>query len=73
MRATNLSANLTFHGRTKHIEIDFCFVREKVANKFVKIRFIPSQDQVANGSTEAIPRWHLEEFKAQSLNLRKRM
>lgn len=29
--ATYLSANPVFHGRTKHIEMDFHFVRERVA------------------------------------------
>lgn len=30
--ATYMSANPRFHGRTKHIEVDFHFVRERVAN-----------------------------------------
>jgi hypothetical protein len=46
--ATYLSASPVFHGRMKHVEIDFHFVREQVARKLLDIWFISSQDQVAD-------------------------
>jgi histone deacetylase 1/2 len=58
--ATYLSAN---HARTKHIEIDYHFVRERVANRQLQIRFVHSGDQVADGFTKALPTRSLEEFK----------
>ena len=67
--ATYLSANPVFHARTKHIKIDFHFVRERVANKQLEIRFVHSKDQVADGFTKALPTRNLEEFK-RNLNLR---
>ena len=66
--ATYLSANPVFHARTKHIEVDFHFVRERVANKMLEVRFIPSGDQVADGFTKPLPVKQLEGFK-RHLNL----
>ncbi|KAJ0962982.1 hypothetical protein J5N97_028104 [Dioscorea zingiberensis] len=66
--ATYLSANPVFHARAKHIEIDFHFVRERVAKKQLNIRFVSSKDQIADGFTKALPVQRLEEFK-RNLNL----
>lgn len=52
--ATYLSANPVFHARTKHIEIDFYFVRERVAKKKLEIPFISSKDQIVDGFTKAL-------------------
>ena len=52
--ATYLSANLAFHARTKHVEVDFYFVREKVAGGKLSIQFISTHDQIANIFTKPL-------------------
>ena len=68
--ATYLSANPVFHARTKHIEVDFHFVRERVARKLLEIRFIPTRDQLADGFTKPLSERRLDEF-IYNLNLGK--
>ena len=68
--AKYLSANPVFHARTKHIEVDFHFVRERVTQKLLEIEFVPSGDQIANGFTKALSVRLLENFKT-NLNLRR--
>jgi histone deacetylase 1/2 len=53
--ATYLSANLVFHARTKHVEVDYHFVRDRVAKKEIQIRFISSQDQLVDVFTKSLP------------------
>jgi histone deacetylase 1/2 len=61
--ATFLAANPMFHARMKHIEIDFHFVREKVAAGTLKVRFISSRDQLADIFTKALGRDMFDRLK----------
>jgi histone deacetylase 1/2 len=53
--ATYLSANPIFQACIKHVEVDYHFVRDRVAKKEIQIRFIPSHDQLADVFTKPLP------------------
>jgi hypothetical protein len=65
--ATYLATNLVFHGRTKHVEVDFHFVRERVANKLLDVRLISKHDQIANGFTKLVTTFFQKKQEGVSL------
>lgn len=48
LNASALASNPVYHARTKHIELDAHFVRDKVLDNQLKIQYIPSADQTAD-------------------------
>jgi hypothetical protein len=63
-----MTVNPRFHGRTKHIEVNFHFVREHVAYRQLDVRFISSADQLADAFTKSLPAAKLDLF-CHNLNL----
>lgn len=53
--AAALASNLVFHQRTKHIETNNHFVRDKVLQGAIDIWFVPTHDQVADIFTKPVP------------------
>lgn len=52
--AVYLSSNPVLHSRTKHVALDYHFVREQVQNGTIAIRFISSADQIADILTKPL-------------------
>lgn len=67
--ATYPSVNPMFHARTKHIEVDFHFVRELVARKSLEVRFISSKDQTIDIFRKVVARFSFVSI-CHNLNLR---
>jgi hypothetical protein len=42
------------HGRSKHIDTRFHFIREQVTNGMVEVQYCPTEVQLADGFTKAI-------------------
>ncbi|XP_019161171.1 PREDICTED: uncharacterized protein LOC109157787 [Ipomoea nil] len=52
--ATYLCANPIFYARTKHVEIDYHFVRVTVAKEEIQVNFISTKDQLADNFNKII-------------------
>ena len=53
--ATKLAKNLIQHGRSKHIDIGFHFIRDHLKKKIVNLEYCSTTEQVANIFTKALP------------------
>jgi hypothetical protein len=62
--AVYMSANPVHHRRTKHIELDIHFVREKVAIGDVRVLHVPSSSQFADIFTKGLPTLLFREFRS---------
>ena len=49
-----LAKNAVYHSRTKHIDIQHHFVREKVDNEDVKIVYCPTEEMIADVLTKGL-------------------
>jgi len=49
-----LAKNPQFHGRAKHIDIKYHFIREQVTNGNIELKYCKSEDMVADIMTKAL-------------------
>ena len=61
--AIELAKNPVHHERSKHIDVRFHFIREKVKKGDMRMIHVASQDQVADIFTKPLPTALFENFK----------
>ncbi|KAG9444818.1 hypothetical protein H6P81_016158 [Aristolochia fimbriata] len=62
LSATYIAANLVFHGRVKHVELDYHFIRERVTSGLLQVKYISTHDQVADVFTKGLPKSQFMKF-----------
>jgi hypothetical protein len=58
-----LTKNQVRSSRSKHIDIAYNFVYEKVQDRIVELKYIPTKEQIADIFTKALPRESFERFR----------
>ncbi|KAD6453083.1 hypothetical protein E3N88_07788 [Mikania micrantha] len=61
--AIALIKNPVFHGRSKHIDTRYHFIRESVEKEQIRIEYVSGDEQNADILTKALPRVKFEEMK----------
>ena len=54
--AISICKNPVLHSKTKHIPIKYHFLREQVAQKVVKLEYVPTKEQTADIFTKPLAR-----------------
>ena len=61
--AIDLSKNPKNHGRTKHIDVSYHFIRERILTKEIEVNYVPSSENLADVMTKPLPRVPFEKFR----------
>jgi len=58
-----LANNLVYHAKTKHIEVHYHFIREKVLAKEIDLIHVSTEDQIVDIFTKALGTEKLKKFR----------
>ena len=62
--AIEIARNPKFHNRTKHIDMTFHFIRERIASKDIKVEYCSTHDMIADIMTKALPKDRFEKLRS---------
>ncbi|MCO5600011.1 hypothetical protein L7F22_054119 [Adiantum nelumboides] len=63
LSSIQLAQNLVFHARTKHIEVHYHFIKERVLDGSIDLTFVRTDEQVADIFTKALGAEKLQRFR----------
>jgi hypothetical protein len=66
--AISISKNPVMHSKMKHIPIKYHFLRERVAEKNIRVEYVGTKEQVADIFTKPLP-WEAFEYIHQRLRV----
>ena len=58
-----LSNNNKFHTCTKHIDVHYHFIRKALKNKLLEIKYVPTDENIADIFTKPLSRPLFEKFR----------
>ena len=61
--AIAMTKNPKFHGRAKHIDIKYHFIREQVQNGRVELEYCPTEKMIADILTKGLPQDQFKRFR----------
>ena len=62
--AIEISKNAKFHNRTKHIDVRFHFIREKVSTNEVKVVYLSTEDMLADIMTKGLTKKRFQRLRS---------
>ena len=63
--AIEIAKNLVHHDRTKYVEIDHHFIKEKIEDGIIKLTYILTSHQTTDILTKALPRNNFDSLKSK--------
>ena len=61
--AIEIARNPKFHNRTKHIDINFYFIRERIVSQEIKVEYCSTHDMLADIMTKALPKHRFQKLR----------
>ena len=58
-----MTENPEFHDKSKHIEVRYHFIRDMVQKGAVKLKYVPTEEQVGDALTKPLARVKFEYFQ----------